>query len=101
MKTNSFEKLSIVPEDQWLAARRELLREEKELTRMHDRIAARRRELPWMKVGKEYAFDSSTYTILDLMPKGRDEEPTKFYKMDWVRHHDRYDLPTTDAVAAH
>ena len=33
----------------------------------------------------------ATYMILDLMPRGRDEEPTKFYKMDWVRHHDRYD----------
>ena len=42
MKTNSFEKPTVVSEDQWLAARRELLREEKELTRMHDRIAARR-----------------------------------------------------------
>ena len=34
-----------------------------------------------------------TYTILDLMPKGRDEEPEKFYKMDWVRYHDSYDQP--------
>ena len=34
-----------------------------------------------------------TYTILDLVPKGRDEEPTKFYKMDWVRYHDSYDQP--------
>lgn len=249
MKTNSFTKPSIVAEDQWLAARRELLREEKELTRMHDRIAARRRELPWVKVAKDYTFDSpsgpvslaelfngrsqlaiyhfmlgpgweegcpscsfvvdhlapavvhlqardvsfavvsrapiaeilpfkkrmgwnfnwvssnhndfnydyhvsfteeemarktvfynfgltdfpndeapglsvfarddegdifhtystfqrgvdqliGTYTLLDLMPKGRDEEPTKFYKMDWVRYHDRYDQPA-DAVAAH
>lgn len=248
MKTNSFEKPSVVAEDQWLAARRVLLREEKELTRMHDRIAARRRELPWVKVEKAYSFDSpngpvsladlfngrsqlavyhfmlgpdwdegcpscsyiadhlvptvphlsardvslavisrapiaeilpfkermgwsfnwvssnrndfnydyhvsfteeemarktvfynfgltefpndeapgfsvfakdargdifhtystygrgveqfmGTYTILDLMPKGRDEEPTNSHKMDWVRHHDRYDQPA-DAVAS-
>ena len=249
MKTNPFEKPSVVSEDKWIAARRELLREEKELTRMHDRIAARRRELPWVKVDKAYTFDApggpvsladlfngrsqlavyhfmmgpdwdegcpscsfiadhlvptvphlqardvslavvsrapiaeilpfkkrmgwafnwvssnrndfnydyhvsfteeemerktvyynygltefpndeapgfsvfakdakgniyhtystygrgveqfmGTYTILDLMPKGRDEEPDKFYKMDWVRYHDSYDQ-LADAVAAH
>jgi predicted dithiol-disulfide oxidoreductase (DUF899 family) len=31
-----------------------------------------------------------TYAMLDLMPKGRDERDVE-YKMDWVRHHDRYD----------
>ena len=249
MKTTSFEKPSVVSEDKWIAARRELLREEKELTRLRDRLAERRRELPWVKVDKTYIFDSSngavslaqlfngrsqlavyhfmmgpdweegcpscsfiadhlvptvphlqardvslavisrapiteilpfqkrmgwafnwvssnrndfnydyrvsfteeemarktvyynygltefpndegpgfsvfakdakgdiyhtystygrgveqfmgTYTILDLMPKGRDEEPTKFYKMDWVRYHDRYDQPADVAVAS-
>ena len=247
MKTNVFKQPTVTSEEKWTAARRELLREEKELTRMHDRIAARRRELPWVKVDKAYTFDSpngpvtladlfngrsqlaiyhfmmgpewaegcpscsfiadhlvptvvhlqardvslavvsrapmaeilpfkkrmgwdfnwvsshqndfnydyhvsfteeemarktvyynfglrefpndeapgfsvfakddtgdiyhtystygrgveqfmGTYTILDLMPKGRDEEPTKFYKMDWVRYHDRYDQ-AADAVA--
>lgn len=39
------------------------------------------------------------YPILDLMPKGRDEEPDKFYKMDWVRYHDSYGQPA-DAAAA-
>jgi predicted dithiol-disulfide oxidoreductase (DUF899 family) len=58
MKTNSFENPIVVPEDQWLASRRELLREEKELTRMRDRLAARRRELPWVKVNKAYTFES-------------------------------------------
>ncbi len=248
MKTNSVEKPSVVSEDQWLGARRALLREEKELTRLHDRIAARRRELPWVQVEKSYTFDSpggpvalaglfngrsqlavyhfmmgpewgegcpscsfiadhlvptvphlqardvslavvsrapiaeilpfkkrmgwalnwvssnrndfnydyhvsfteeemarktvfynfgltefpndeapgfsvfvqdangnifhtystygrgveqfmGTYTILDLMPKGRDEEPTKFYKMDWVRYHDSYDQPAEVTAA--
>jgi predicted dithiol-disulfide oxidoreductase (DUF899 family) len=248
MKTNTFEKPFVVSEDKWIAARRELLREEKELTRLHDKIAARRRELPWVKVDKHYTFDSptgpvslaelfngrsqlavyhfmmgpewnegcpscsfiadhlaptiphlqardvsvavisrapmgeilpfklrmgwgfnwvssyqndfnydyhvsfteeemarktvfynfgltefpndeapgfsvfakdakgdiyhtystygrgveqfmGTYTILDLMPKGRDEEPEKFYKMDWVRYHDRYQQ-AADVVAA-
>ncbi|HEV7575443.1 MAG TPA: thioredoxin family protein [Caldimonas sp.] len=31
-----------------------------------------------------------TYDLLDLVPKGRDEHDG-FYKMDWVRHHDRYE----------
>jgi predicted dithiol-disulfide oxidoreductase (DUF899 family) len=31
-----------------------------------------------------------TYSLLDLVPKGRDEHDG-FYKMDWVRHHDRYE----------
>ena len=31
-----------------------------------------------------------TYNMLDLTPKGRDEHDG-FYKMDWVRHHDRYE----------
>ena len=34
-----------------------------------------------------------TYTLLDLVPKGRDEDPEA--TMDWVRHHDRYENPTT------
>jgi predicted dithiol-disulfide oxidoreductase (DUF899 family) len=248
MNNHSFENPTVVPEDKWLAARKELLREEKELTRLRDRIAAKRRQLPWVKVGKDYVFDSpggpvsladlfkgrsqlavyhfmlgpgwgegcpscsyiadhlvptiphlqardvslavvsrapiaeilpfkqrmgwsfnwvssngndfnydyhvsfteeemarktvyynfgltefpndeapgfsvfakgadgniyhtystygrgveqfmGTYTILDLMPKGRDEEPDKFYKMDWVRYHDSYEQSTADAAA--
>ena len=31
-----------------------------------------------------------TYNMLDLMPKGRDERDVE-YKMEWVRHHDRYE----------
>jgi predicted dithiol-disulfide oxidoreductase (DUF899 family) len=37
-----------------------------------------------------------TYTLLDLVPKGRDEDPEA--TMSWVRHHDRYDQPA-DVVA--
>jgi predicted dithiol-disulfide oxidoreductase (DUF899 family) len=38
-----------------------------------------------------------TYALIDLTPKGRDEQDV-FYKMDWVRHHDRY--APAPAVAA-
>lgn len=58
MKTNSFEKPNVVSPEKWLAARRELLREEKEFTRLQDKINARRRALPWVKVEKNYTFDS-------------------------------------------
>ena len=43
---------------EWLAARRELLRQEKEFTRLGDALAARRRELPWVKIDKNYIFNS-------------------------------------------
>lgn len=48
----------VVSPQPWLAARRELLLEEKELTRLRDRVAARRRQLPWVKVDKTYSFAS-------------------------------------------
>lgn len=58
MKTNSFKNPTVVSPEKWLAARRELLREEKEFTKSRDRLAARRRELPWVKVDKAYTFEA-------------------------------------------
>jgi predicted dithiol-disulfide oxidoreductase (DUF899 family) len=43
---------------QWLAARQELLAREKEHTRLGDELARQRRELPWVRVEKEYLFDT-------------------------------------------
>ena len=43
---------------QWLAARRALLEDEKEHTRRGDELARRRRELPWVRVEKDYRFDT-------------------------------------------
>jgi len=40
-----------------------------------------------------------TYSLLDLVPKGRDEHDG-FYKMDWVRHHDRYEPEAPKPAAA-
>ena len=42
----------------WLAARLELLEAEKELTRRSDELARRRQELPWVRVEKEYRFET-------------------------------------------
>src|SRR6266496_3435422 len=54
--------------EEWLAARVELLEREKELTRMSDELARERRELPWVRVEKEYAFetDEGTKTLAEL-----------------------------------
>ena len=48
----------VVSEDEWIAARKELLAKEKEFTRQRDAISAERRKLPWVKVEKDYVFDS-------------------------------------------
>jgi predicted dithiol-disulfide oxidoreductase (DUF899 family) len=47
----------VVSKEQWLAARKALLQEEKELTRRRDALARRRMELPWTKVEKSYVFE--------------------------------------------
>jgi predicted dithiol-disulfide oxidoreductase (DUF899 family) len=44
--------------EEWLAARKALLAREKEHTRRGDELARERRELPWVRVEKEYAFDT-------------------------------------------
>jgi len=44
--------------EEWLAARIALLEAEKELTRQNDELAQRRQALPWVKVEKEYRFDT-------------------------------------------
>src|ERR671914_1253808 len=44
--------------EEWHAARLELLQAEKELTRRGDEVAKRRRELPWVRIDKEYRFDT-------------------------------------------
>src|SRR6187401_3399390 len=48
----------VVSREAWLKERLALLSEEKKLTRQHDAIAAKVRELPWVKVDKDYTFDT-------------------------------------------
>ena len=156
----------VVSEAEWVVARKELLKKEKEFTHQRDALSAERRKLPWVKIDKEYVFDGpngketladlfdgrsqlivyhfmsftkdeeakgkvaynyettefisdelpglsvfykndegdvlhsyscyargldilvGTYNFLDLVPKGRDEDPAS--TMSWVHHHDRY-----------
>jgi predicted dithiol-disulfide oxidoreductase (DUF899 family) len=58
----------VVSQEEWLAARRQLLGKEKEFTRQRDQLSAERRELPWVKVEKEYVFDApgGKETLADL-----------------------------------
>jgi predicted dithiol-disulfide oxidoreductase (DUF899 family) len=54
--------------EEWQAARDELLKEEKELTRRNDELARKRRELPWVPVEEEYSFetDEGTRSLAEL-----------------------------------
>jgi len=47
----------VVSPAEWIATRKELLRKEKEFTRLRDELSRRRRDLPWEKVEKEYVFE--------------------------------------------
>ncbi len=49
----------VVSHEQWIEARRELLAKEKEYSRLRDELTAKRQELPWEKVEKDYTFDSA------------------------------------------
>lgn len=49
----------IVSKTEWLVARKDLLKREKELTHLRDGISRHRRELPWVKVEKEYVLRRS------------------------------------------
>jgi predicted dithiol-disulfide oxidoreductase (DUF899 family) len=60
--------------EDWMAARVELLDEEKELTRRSDALALKRQELPWVRVDKAYRFDTDagTASLADLF-RGRSQ----------------------------
>jgi predicted dithiol-disulfide oxidoreductase (DUF899 family) len=61
-------------QEEWLAARLELLKEEKELTERSDELAQLRQELPWVPIDKEYRFetDEGSATLADLF-RGRSQ----------------------------
>src|SRR6266852_3409518 len=50
--------------EEWLAARLELLKEEKELTRRSDELARRRQQLPWVRIDKAYRFETDEGSAL-------------------------------------
>src|SRR5205085_4121372 len=60
--------------EEWRAARVELLKDEKELTRRSDELARKRQELPWIRLDKEYQFetDEGSASLADLF-RGRSQ----------------------------
>jgi predicted dithiol-disulfide oxidoreductase (DUF899 family) len=60
--------------EEWLGARRELLAAEKEHTRRGDELARQRRELPWVRIDKDYSFDTDdgSASLADLF-RGRSQ----------------------------
>jgi predicted dithiol-disulfide oxidoreductase (DUF899 family) len=67
-------KAKIVSRKEWMAARLELLEAEKELTRRSDAVARWRQDLPWVRVDKEYQFetDEGSASLADLF-RGRSQ----------------------------
>jgi predicted dithiol-disulfide oxidoreductase (DUF899 family) len=67
-------KPKVASRKEWLAARLDLLKAEKELTRRSDELARRRQELPWVRIDKEYRFetDEGNASLADLF-RGRSQ----------------------------
>ena len=76
----------VVSRDEWLAARKELLRKEKEFTHQRDALSAERRALPWVRVDKTYVFEApeGKVTLADLFD-GRSQLVVKHFMFgpDW------------------
>jgi predicted dithiol-disulfide oxidoreductase (DUF899 family) len=66
--TSGIQQHAVVSPQQWTASRKELLKKEKEFTRLRDEISQERRDLPWEKVEKNYVFEAPTgkQTLADL-----------------------------------
>jgi predicted dithiol-disulfide oxidoreductase (DUF899 family) len=68
MTTETVQNSRIVSREDWLLARQDLLTQEKQLTRQRDAVSAARRALPWVRIEKEYNFDTpqGKKTLRDL-----------------------------------
>src|ERR1700730_11758307 len=68
MNNIELEQPKVVSQDEWLVARKAHLEKEKALTCLRDQVSAERRELPWVKIEKNYVFDTPNgkETLADL-----------------------------------
>ena len=68
------DKHKIVSRKEWLTERRKLLKAEKELTRRSDQLARKRQELPWVRIDKQYRFETAegNASLADLF-RGRSQ----------------------------
>ena len=101
----SLEHHPVIPRDQWLIARTELLKKEKELTRLRDEISSQRRDLPWVPIEKNYVFQGphGSETLADLF-EGRSQLFVQHFMLGpeweegcdgcsfWADHHDSANL---------
>lgn len=72
----------IASREDWLVARKDLLGREKELTRLRDQLSAERRQLPWVKIDKQYVFDGPEGELtLDDLFDGRSQLFIKHFMM--------------------
>jgi len=87
--TYLLDKHKVVSEREWIEARKELLKKEKEFTVLRDQLSQQRRDLPWVQVNKEYVFDgpNGKQTLSELFD-GRSQ---------LIVYHFMYD-PTWDAA---
>lgn len=62
----------VVSQEQWIAARKQHLAREKEFTRLRDQLSAERRALPWVRVDKQYSFETpeGRATLAELFAGG-------------------------------
>lgn len=69
--TSKTERAAVVSHAEWSAARKELLRKEKEFTKLRDDLSRERRALPWETVEKKYVFEgpNGKQTLADLFGK--------------------------------
>src|SRR6266496_4051118 len=69
----SMAKHEVVPHEQWITARTAFLKKEKAFTKLRDELSRERRDLPWERVEKAYAFEGpdGTLTLADLFGKHR------------------------------
>jgi predicted dithiol-disulfide oxidoreductase (DUF899 family) len=73
----------IVSKNEWIAARKVLLKKEKEFTALRDQLSQQRRDLPWVAVDKEYVFDG---------PNGKETLPDLFDgRSQLIVYHFMYD----------
>ena len=73
----------IVSKNGWIAARKVLLKKEKEFTALRDQLSQQRRDLPWVAVDKEYVFDG---------PNGKETLPELFDgRSQLIVYHFMYD----------
>lgn len=77
----------VVSRNEWLVARKELLVEEKALTRARDALNTKRRELPMVKIDKQYVFDGpgGEVSLLDIF-EGRRQ--LVIYHLMWLDDRD-------------